>query len=477
MGTDNGTEVSRAFAIGLRVWLVATALVLAGTFLIYVLAGIEGLQAIVQKGPNSALGITLASVAVVWLAVGACLALLSSPAVRAEHGPLIVGTLLVVILYANVLRECPSPLDARDYANAAVALAADQPFGPRYLYPPLLATVLAPVARWGGESATIGAVWLSNIVALAAFVPLVVACLRRYGLGRHGALLLSVLFAVANVPLLRTLVYGQANLHVANCILLSLLMDKRLRVVSAVALALAVHLKMSPILLALPYVWERDWKWLAWFAAGLAGLAALTLLPHGIAPFLSVAGNLRHIYQANGICFRENSVDSLLRSLALISGTSPDRVSGAAMAVKLCLLVAVLGTAWSSCRARLFGGEKDWGVAVPNATPVLLLGMLLVSPLLWEHHPVLVALPFLLLLVRLQGAKEYVLYGGAYVLVYWLPTFDCFPWSFGRLVGLVTVLWLLYRASQDGRPWSPARLAVCPPLQTLDQWLEQTWPR
>jgi hypothetical protein len=84
---------------------------------------------------------------------------------------------------------------------------------------------------------------------------------------------------------------------------------------------------------------------------------------------------------------------------------------------------------------------------VLDAVPVLLLFMLLGSPLVWEHHPVFVALPYLLMLKVLEGPTEYGLYGLAYFLEYLLPTFDFFPWSFGRLLSPLILLGLIHRAT------------------------------
>jgi hypothetical protein len=77
--------------------------------------------------------------------------------------------------------------------------------------------------------------------------------------------------------------------------------------------------------------------------------------------------------------------------------------------------------------------------------------MVLASPLVWEHHPVFVALPFLVITRRLQAPGEWAVFSFAYLLVFLLPTFDFYPWSFGRLAGLLALLALLYRTSGRDR--------------------------
>ena len=79
-----------------------------------------------------------------------------------------------------------------------------------------------------------------------------------------------------NVPLLRTLAYVQINIHVVNLILLSLLLYRKHVFLSAIALALASHMKVSPLILAPAFLITRDWKWLFWFIIGIFGMVLLT---------------------------------------------------------------------------------------------------------------------------------------------------------------------------------------------------------
>jgi hypothetical protein len=80
-----------------------------------------------------------------------------------------------------------------------------------------------------------------------------------------------------------------------------------------------------------------------------------------------------------------------------------------------------------------------------NAVPPLFVLMTLASPVVWEHHGIFVALAFLLLLKRLHRPSDWLWFGFAYLLEFLLPTFDFFPWSFGRLVAPILILWLMWR--------------------------------
>jgi hypothetical protein len=82
-----------------------------------------------------------------------------------------------------------------------------------------------------------------------------------------------------------------------------------------------------------------------------------------------------------------------------------------------------------------------------NALPALFVLMTLTSPVVWEHHAIFAALSFLLLLKRLDTPGAWMWFGFAYLLEFLLPTFDFFPWSFGRLAAPLIVLWLMWRAA------------------------------
>jgi hypothetical protein len=85
-----------------------------------------------------------------------------------------------------------------------------------------------------------------------------------------------------------------------------------------------------------------------------------------------------------------------------------------------------------------------------------LLIMMLLSPLVWEHHYVL-TLPlgiWALARVAVPGTSQprrirAVL---AAALVYAPPTFDVFPFSYHRLAGLLWLVWLATRPPEVERP-------------------------
>ena len=85
---------------------------------------------------------------------------------------------------------------------------------------------------------------------------------------------------------------------------------------SALMLALAVHLKGSPAVLVLAFLLEKDWRWLAWFAVSLVAIAGITVLTDGFTPFLDVLQHWQGLALSNNTIYHDTSFDSFLRSTA-----------------------------------------------------------------------------------------------------------------------------------------------------------------
>jgi len=427
--------------------MAVTGLVAVSSLALYAGRGVKGLELLVQRGPLSIAEQTLACVAITWLAWGIALVLLKNPQIRAEHGAAIVCSVVLLLLYVNILRERMHYADVGDYIRAAYNLHDGQPFHNRYLYPPLLATLCQPLLPLGTKGMA-AAFWLANLVSLVAFFWLLCALLERYGFGRRLALSFVFLFMVVNVPILRTLGYVQINLHVINLILLALLLFPRHRIVSALMLALAVHLKASPLVLAIPFIGVRDKAWGVSFLSGLIGLTGLTFCFYGWAPFAAFLDNTCHIYAANGICFRENSVDSMIRSTGYVLGTD---ASVLVPYFKIPILLAILCGVGYMMRKAAFSMRADTQAAILNGIPALFVLMVFASPLVWEHHLVFLAVPFLVVTKKLNTPAAWMWYSFAYLLAFLVPAFDFYPWSFGRLIssGILMILMVRFCRARD----------------------------
>lgn len=436
----------RAAAIALAIWGAVSLLILLSVLGLSLAGGAPGFAIAIHTGPFSDLPVTLASTAAVWLLAGVLLWLLTARRIHAGNALSLAGFFLVALIYLNLLRERPEYGDIEYYTRAALDLAAGKPLPPEYVYPPLWAALLSRLASLG-EKGIFLSVWLLNLLSLFAFYPLLHLVLQRYGFSSRLAALTTTAFMLVNVPLLRTLVYLQVNLHVMNLVFLSLILHPRARPLSALTLALAAHLKASPAALALAFLLERDWRWLGWFALGVIAVGAAPLAVSGPGPYLDFVRNALGMAAAHGLSFRENSFDSLFAALAEWGNFGSASVRYAALAAKLALAGVVLRVMRRAVqRETFFSGEP--GRALYNALPPLAIFMTLASPVVWEHHGLFLSLSFLLLLKRLESGGEWLLFGFAYLLEFLLPTFDFFPWSYGRLLAPLIVLGLMWAVSR-----------------------------
>src|SRR3990172_4166191 len=228
-----------------RSWIGLTLLVIASLAAIYLRNGTAGLNLFIQQWPLSNLVVTLASTAMTWLLFGTLLYMLANEKINAGNVFLVAGFFLVMLLYLNILRERFRYGDYAYYIEAATALLNNQTLPDTYLYLPLWATLLQFILPLGDQG-ILAILWPVNMFALGVFYFLLIRVLERYGFSNRLAVAVTILFLLINTPLLRTLGFVQVNLLVMDLILLSILTYPKNTFISALTLALAVHLKTSP---------------------------------------------------------------------------------------------------------------------------------------------------------------------------------------------------------------------------------------
>ncbi len=195
------------------------------------------------------------------------------------------GFFLVMFVYLNFLRERFRYGDYAYYIEAATAMLQHKTLPDTYLYLPLWAAILQFIVPLGDQG-VLTILWIMNMIALGAFYFLLHRLLERYGFSVRFAAVTAVFFILINAPIQRTLGFVQVNLLVMDLILLSILNYPKNTLLSALTLALAVHLKTSPAVLVLAFLLERDWRWLAWFALSFLIIAVIPVAINGISPVL-----------------------------------------------------------------------------------------------------------------------------------------------------------------------------------------------
>jgi len=445
-------------------WTIITFLVIAQALYIYTRHGLDGFSAFMQEAPHTNVLITLASVTLTWLLAGLMLWLVHAQKITSTSLPAWAGFFIIAFSYLNILRERVRYGDIEYYIEAASALFNQQPLPDTYLYPPLWATLLSLIVPLGNDAILLTC-WVANILSLFLLYHLLCRVLEHYGFTSGAAVLVSILFLLVNMPVMRTLMYVQVNLHVMNLILLAILFHQKSSFFSALALALAIHLKASPALLLLAFLLETNWKWLSWFAVSMLLVAAFTIAIHGIQPFLAFINNFLLLNKPHMLSMRDNSFDSAIGMTLSYFRADHTLVRALVWLAKgITLLIGVL----LCVRTRAFYHTEKGGTRFFNAVIPLLVVMTLFSPLIWEHHAVFLTLPFLLLLKKMETPTEWMLFSAIYLFIFLLPTFDYFPWSYVRLpamLALLSLLWVIQNRTDNdfsGRlnVWSNSTLGM-----------------
>lgn len=450
--------MKRYFRIALTVWLVATLLVVIQLIAIYLRNGMDGINLFIQEWPLSNLAVTLASTSMTWMLAGVLIYLLAYGKINKDNLWLTAGFFLVMFVYLQILRERFRYGDYHYYLEAATALSNGQPLPDTYLYLPLWATLLQFIVFLGDQGVMI-VLWTVNVFALGLFYFLLIRILERYGFPKHLSIVIAILFFLINTPLMRTLGFIQVNLLTMDLILLGMLTYPKNTFFSALALALAVHLKTSPAVLVFAFMLEFNWRWMFWFAISFLVIGLFPIVINGVDVYYQYVNNAFLLTQLPDTNFHDTSFDSFLRFLNPFFGIPIETTRLTVLGTKVLLLIATLYTMAQNILAQSFSKEER----LLNAAPALFVFMTLGSPIVWDHHGMFTTLAFLLMLKRIQSPSHWMIFLTAYFFEFMLPSFDFFPWSYGRLVAPMVILWLMYATRKNEEP--------SPFITSANQWL------
>jgi hypothetical protein len=429
----------RSVRLALIAWGSITSLLILQFIWTYSRHGLDGFQAFMQEAVYTHIPITLTSVLLTWLLTGLLLGLLLAS--RITKGTIVpwAGFFILAFVYINILRERFRYGDIDYYTQAAFALVRGEPLPDTYFYPPLWATLLSALTPLG-ENAILLVAWTANVLSFLLFYFLLHRTLVLYQFEPNAAAVICTLFLLLNMPVLRTFMYVQVNFHMMNFILLALLFYRGRPFLSALMLALAIHLKASPVVLLLAFLLEFNWRWLAWFAITMILIAAIPAAIYGINPYLDFLNNFLALNAPRGLSMHDSSFDSAISmTLSYVRADFTVIRFLVLLAKGLSALLAIL----LCIRSRGFLSPDGSGARLYDSIVPLFVVMTLLSPLVWEHHGVFLTLPFLLLLKKLESPTEWLLYGAVYLFVFLVPTFDFFPWSYARLVGMLILFALV----------------------------------
>lgn len=357
------------------------------------------------------------------------------------------------------------------YQNAGAAVVnALNPFTgnpPCYLYPPLPAQFLGFIYQAIQQSALLppaisDKAWdvVFYLYQCIQFFQLTLAYFLTYilaqtmGLKRLQSLgLVSGLF-LFNFPLVRTLEFSQVNLWILNCFLLAVILLQRFPFLSGLAIALGGHIKLYPLILLLP--WGMTQKFRA-IAGALSSFLVILILQTNWGKDWTLWQQFFTYFKnvEKPTNYRNNSIWSLVYNLFKI----PQLLFHASWESAVPIVVAVLNIAiliwfvvrivhrekiYAKLSKTISVSQKElWNQSYRfcgHSVDTIALS-LLISPSVWEHHYVL-ALPMTLWAIITCRMDHPLRAWIGVFLIFWLPSFEIFPISYHRLLGLLFLVYL-----------------------------------
>jgi Glycosyltransferase family 87 len=387
--------------------------------------------------------------------------------------PIILALLVSLEILFVIIEELhPKGPDYLCYEHAAQAVLSHlNPYTVYfkcYLYPPLLAQILAFLERivnWklllvpGDEQK----VWtiVFYFFQCCQFLQILLAYYLTYQLAQKIGLrtiptsvIVSALFLFNN-PIFRTIKFSQINVWILNCFLLSILLLPRHPFFGGFALAIGAHIKLYTLALMLPLAIAK--RWLA-MIGGAVGFVAILFLQTGFGKDWTLWQQFIG-YFAERVekpsNYRNSSIWSFLYNLVkipsrFIDASFFDFVPYAVLAINLIIVIWFIVRIFK--REQAFLGlpnddysdvRKYWNTKYRlygHSIDSIALG-LMISPSVWEHHYT-IAIPIALWAIVTRRRDRPWLTSLGVFLIFCLPTFDVFPLSHHRMLGLFILVYL-----------------------------------
>lgn len=328
---------------------------------------------------------------------------------RAISYTLALAALGLVTYFALVYVEPSDAKDLRIYFDTADRLRQGLPlydarytfadrgsdFELQYLYPPALAAILAPLVPLSAD--TVFLMWQAGIVAALIASALMLARFIRLLVPAKPSPNAPPLFLLLALwpPTLDGILWGQVNAYILVLLIGAVYASAQNALRWAgFLLGVAIALKATPAILTIPLLLNKKWRALLWTALGvIAAHLPLCFYPDGlqaIPDFVRTTGEI-----AVGDVVNDPFYDySLRRVVTFFLDVPPVVFTGLTALVGLLYVAVVAAYVRASPRDRADTGPL-LGLELLLGIPV----MIVVSPLIWNHHliwlfPVLMVLIF-----------------------------------------------------------------------------------
>jgi len=448
---DDNTESMRSRRIALSVYWILTALFLACAVILVTVSSFSSvlprLQTHIDFVPAKQ---QVGGVVIAWLLIGLGL-IAGGSALVSRHRYYFGAAVVLAFLWLNIIRE-PTGIQHADFTSywgGAEDIHAQRALHPRprmYIYPPLLAVMLQPLLPLGID-------WGFVVFQYASFGGILLLSLNLYllllklGVRREYAAATMFIALTCNMPLLRTIIYAQINIHVLNCILLSILLSGRWNAASALFLALGMHLKVYPAALVLPFILTRQWRWLCWHLFAHAALIAVIFAGGGVTMYWVQFVERAAAWRENS--FRNTAIDVFVFNSLRVFAIDDVRWSGWATALIITVKGALVAFAakvyYPTFRSMTRCAAADVWTMTLKGSVMLLPIMLLVSRSIWEHHMLLVLPTVLVLLFFARTCTDLWWLGAASLFLFYFPANEIYPLAEVQLVAVMMIVALCGR--------------------------------
>lgn len=325
-----------------------------------------------------------------------------------------------------------------------------------YLYPPLLAELTIPLTLlplplaaylWFliSAAATAAAAWMS--ASLAGRVNLKDQKKIPDSVSRHsfnGMLAGRALIAAASVIIVGRFVLDNFNLGQVNLITVALTVAhvywfaKNRKVASGFALALAISIKLTPAILLVYHLARLRLKFTLSCVAMLAAITALSLVPFGAdAPAALSRFVERTVKNEQGYDLAYSGNQSLRGAVERLSADSGDQTeqradNSARSPVNLVTLVISLAVVAFSIFA-VFIARSEMAATAP-----FFCAMVMLSPLSWKAHFVMLILPVAYLVCAATSKQKPL---ASIIAIVLTVTFALFNLTSPKIIGLAAAEW------------------------------------
>ncbi|MBE7158635.1 MAG: DUF2029 domain-containing protein, partial [Rhodospirillales bacterium] len=266
-----------------------------------------------------------------------------------------------------------------------------------YVSPPVLADLLLPFGFLSATTA--GWVWTAvNAMTLAGVVWLL---LRLFPVSWSPAGVMALVFATAVfTPTMGCIYWGQITIVLLALWTVGVFCYVRGWVTgSALALALATSIKLTPLLAIVPFVLWKEWRWLRMYAVGLVVIFAGVVALNGWA---CVEDCFRHVIPAMSAGVPNKANHSIISELQQMYSAAKHGKTAAVDARVFRLLTTVGKVIGLICIVGAAALIARWRALTSPYTRAVVLGMIamlsvLVSPVSWAHAYAICLLPLVLL--------------------------------------------------------------------------------